>query len=52
MYNFDSYNVLLAIAINISMLLMTDFVLQGHIFRLYNLFDYFLITFDVNRFIG
>ncbi len=31
MYNFDSYNVLLAIATNIAVLLMTAFVLQGHI---------------------
>ncbi len=31
MNNFDPYNVLLAIAINIPVLLMTDFVLQGHI---------------------
>ncbi len=30
MYNFDSYNVLLAIATNIPVLLMTAFVLQGH----------------------
>ncbi len=32
MYNFDSYNVLLAIATNIPVLLMTAFVLQGHIY--------------------
>ncbi len=31
MYNFDPYNVLLAIATNIPVLLMTGFVLQGHI---------------------
>ncbi len=31
MYNFDSYNVLLAIATNIPVLLMTAFVLQRHI---------------------
>ncbi len=31
MYNFDSYSVLLAIATNIPVLLMTAFVLQGHI---------------------
>ncbi len=31
MYNFEPYNVLLAIATNIAVLLMTDFVLQGHI---------------------
>ncbi len=33
--NFDPYNVLLAIATNKSVLLMTGFVVQGHIF-LYN----------------
>ncbi len=33
MYNFDPYNVLLSIATNIPVLLMTAFVLQGHIFR-------------------
>ncbi len=32
MYNFDPYNVLLSIATNTPVLLMTDFVLQGHIF--------------------
>ncbi len=37
MYNFDSYNVLLVIATNIPVLLMTAFVLQGHIFRLFSL---------------
>ncbi len=31
MYNFDSYNVLLAISTNIAVLLMTAFVLQGHL---------------------
>ncbi len=31
MDNFDSYNVLLSIATNIPVLLMTAFVLQGHI---------------------
>ncbi len=30
MYNFDPYNVLLVIATNIPVLLMTAFVLQGH----------------------
>ncbi len=30
MYNFDPYNVLLTIATNIPVLLMTAFVLQGH----------------------
>ncbi len=32
MYNFDPYNVLLAIATNIPVLLMTTFELQGHIY--------------------
>ncbi len=32
MDNFDPYNVLLAIATNIPVLLMTAFVLQGHIY--------------------
>ncbi len=31
MYNFDPYNILLSIATNIPVLLMTAFVLQGHI---------------------
>ncbi len=31
MDNFDPYNMLLAIATNIHLLLMTGFVLQGHI---------------------
>ncbi len=30
-YHFDPYNVLLALATNIPVLLMTAFVLQGHI---------------------
>ncbi len=34
MYNFDSYNVLLSIATNIPVLLMTASVLQGHMFSL------------------
>ncbi len=34
MYNFDPYNVLLAISTNIPVLLMTAFVLQGHIFSI------------------
>ncbi len=33
MHNFDPYNVFLAIATNIPVLLMTAFVLQGHILR-------------------
>ncbi len=35
MYNFDPYNVLLAIATNIPVLLMTAFVLQGHIYGMF-----------------
>ncbi len=31
MYNFDPYNVLLSIATNIPVLLMTAFVLQSHV---------------------
>ncbi len=34
MYNFDSYNVLLVIATNIAVLLMTAFVLQGHVLKM------------------
>ncbi len=33
MDNFDPYNVLLVIATNIPVLLMTAFVLQGHIYE-------------------
>ncbi len=33
MYNFDPYDMLLAIATNIPVLLMTDYELQGHIFN-------------------
>ncbi len=36
MYNFDSYNVLLSIATNIPVLLMTAFVLQGHMSKILN----------------
>ncbi len=39
MYNFDPYNVLLVIATNIAVLLMTAFVLQGHLYR-YRYFFY------------
>ncbi len=35
MYNFDPYNVLLAIATNIPVLLMTASVLHGHIYHFY-----------------
>ncbi len=31
MYNFDPYNILLAISTNIPVLLKTGFVLQGHV---------------------
>ncbi len=34
MDNFEPYNVLLAIATNIPVLLMTAFVLQGHIYAI------------------
>ncbi len=37
MYNFDPYNVLLSIATNIPVLLMTAFVLQGHIYKKYKI---------------
>ncbi len=37
MDNFDPYNVLLAIATNISVLLMTAFVLQRHIYGIENM---------------
>ncbi len=37
--NFDSYNVFLSIATNIHVLLMTDFVLQGHVFNYIYCFD-------------
>ncbi len=37
MYNFDPYNVLLAIATNIAVLLMTASVLQGHKHYLYTI---------------
>ncbi len=54
MDNFDSYNVLLTIATNIPVLLMTAFVLQGHIFfRTMSCFygyvsrDHFLERFDL-----
>ncbi len=44
--NFDPYNVLLAIATNIPVLLMTAFVLQGHIYIIkINLFWLFLKLF-------
>ncbi len=39
MYNFDPYNVLSYIATNIPVLLMTAFVLQGHIYIYTSLFD-------------
>ncbi len=39
MYNFDPYNVLLAIATNIPVLLMTAFVLQGHITHINHIYS-------------
>ncbi len=39
MDNFDPYNVLLAIATNIPALLMTAFVLQGHILVLFTVMN-------------
>ncbi len=39
MYNFDPYNVLLAIATNIPVLLMTAFVLQGHILYWFKIYE-------------
>ncbi len=36
-YNFDPYNVLLAIATNIAVLLMTAFVLQADICDIYSI---------------
>ncbi len=36
--NFDPYNVLLSIATNIAVLLMTASVLQGHIYIKYKLY--------------
>ncbi len=42
MYNFDPYNVLLAIATNIPVLLMTAFVLQGHILEYYSIYIYII----------
>ncbi len=38
MYNFEPYNVLLAIATNIPVLLMTASVLQGHKYEKYRVF--------------
>ncbi len=35
-YNFEPYNVLLVISTNIAVLLMTDFMLQGHMFNNWN----------------
>ncbi len=45
MYNFDAYNVFLAIATNIPQRLKTVFVLQGHIY----LFDlWFILQFQIS----
>ncbi len=43
MDNFDPYNVLLVIATNIPVLLMTAFVLQGHRFSLQSHYNQGLI---------
>ncbi len=42
MYNFDPYNVLLSIATNIPVLLMTAFVLQGHIYIYIYIYEEFI----------
>ncbi len=42
MDNFDPYNVLLAIATNIPVLLKTGFVVQGHIYANYKIYILFL----------
>ncbi len=47
---FDSYNVLLAISTNIPVLLMTAFVLLGHIF-VYIYYVYIYILFFISIFI-
>ncbi len=44
MYNFEPYNVLLVITINIAVLLMTAFVLQGHNFSFYLFYLQFFIV--------
>ncbi len=43
MYTFDPYNVLLAIVTNISMLLMTAFVVQGHMYVYIYIYIYIYI---------
>ncbi len=45
MDNFDPYNVLLSIATNIPVLLMTAFVLQGHIWLCFVEITMFLVSF-------
>ncbi len=45
MYNFDSYNVLLDITTNISVLLMTASVLQGHICNQIKIIKYLLLDY-------
>ncbi len=49
MDNFDPYNVLLAIATNIPVLLMTAFVLQGHICALIIIWRLFFIYILMNN---
>ncbi len=44
MDNFDSYNVLLVIATNIPVLLMTAFVLQGHSYAIMHQINAFFCT--------
>ncbi len=43
-YNSDPYNVLLVIATSIHVLLMTSFVVQGHIYGIQDVLTFFVIT--------
>ncbi len=43
MYHFDTYSVILAIATNITVLLLTGFVVQGHIYLLMSIHVYFVL---------
>ncbi len=49
MYNFDPYSVLLAIATDIAVLLMTGFVLQGHMLAMFSAPPVFLIRRRMER---
>ncbi len=50
MYNFDPYNVLLYIATNIAVLLMTASVLQGHIYQISeSAYDFFCLAVVLNK---